>query len=148
WAEAERHFKKAAGLRPMMPGPLNNLGMLYMRLGREKEAAELLDKGFAADPFNVRVSNTRKVLKHLGKYETLRTAHFELRYDPKLDATLARFMGQQLEAIYDDLAAKFDYSPRGPILVEVFNNHEMFSGRTVGLPDLHTIGACTGRMVA
>jgi tetratricopeptide (TPR) repeat protein len=40
------------------------------------------------------------------------------------------------------------YKPKGPILVEVFNNHEMFSGRTVALPDLHTIGACTGRVVA
>jgi tetratricopeptide (TPR) repeat protein len=32
--------------------------------------------------------------------------------------------------------------------VEVFNNHEMFSGRVIGVPDLHTIGACTGRMFA
>src|SRR4029079_19622325 len=31
---------------------------------------------------------------------------------------------------------------------EVFNSHEMFSGRIVALPDLHTVGACTGRMVA
>jgi tetratricopeptide (TPR) repeat protein len=148
WADAEKHFKKAAELRPRMPGPMNSLGMLYTRLGREKEAAELLDKGFAADPFNVRVSNMRKVLKHLGKYESLKTAHFELRFDPKLDKMLARFMGQQLEAIYSDLAGKFKYFPKGPILVEVFNTHEMFSGRTIALPDLHTIGACTGRMVA
>jgi tetratricopeptide (TPR) repeat protein len=33
-------------------------------------------------------------------------------------------------------------------LIEVFNNHDMFSGRVVALPDLHTVGACTGRMVA
>ena len=38
--------------------------------------------------------------------------------------------------------------PKGPILIEVFNKHEMFSGRVVALPDLHTIGACTGRMFA
>src|SRR5207253_9439067 len=36
----------------------------------------------------------------------------------------------------------------GPILIEVFNNHEKFSGRTIALPDLHTIRACTGRMTA
>jgi tetratricopeptide (TPR) repeat protein len=35
-----------------------------------------------------------------------------------------------------------------PILIEVFNKHEMFSGRVVALPDLHTIGACTGKMFA
>ena len=57
-------------------------------------------------------------------------------------------MADYLEDIYTDLAKKFAYSPEGPILLEIFNSHEMFSGRTVALPDLHTIGACTGRMVA
>jgi tetratricopeptide (TPR) repeat protein len=146
--EAETYLKKAAQLRPNMPGPSNSLGMLYMRMGREKEAGDLLDKGFAADPFNVRVSNMRKVLNHLKKYETLKTDHFELRFDPKTDGPLARYMAAYLEEIYADLSEKFHYKPKGLILVEVFNTHEMFSGRTIALPDLHTIGACTGRMFA
>ena len=90
----------------------------------------------------------RKVLRHLEKYETIKTEHFELRYDPKTDSALAHYMAEYLEEIYAELAKKFHYEPKGPILIEVFNNHEMFSGRTVALPDLHTIGACTGRMFA
>ena len=146
--DAEKFYKKAAELRPKMPGPNNSLGLLYMRMGREKEARALLDKGFKADPFNVRVSNTIKVLKHLEKYETLMTPHFEVRFDPKNDTVLANYLAVYLEQIYDDLSDKFQYKPKGPILVEVFNNHDMFSGRIVALPDLHTIGACTGRMFA
>ena len=146
--DAEKYYKRAADLRPNMPGPLNSLGLLYMRMGDEKQARELLDKGFKADPFNVRVSNTRKVLTHLDKYETIKTAHFELRYDPKNDEILAKYLSEYLEQIYDDLSEKFQYKPKGPILVEVFNNHEMFSGRVIAVPDLHTIGACTGRMFA
>jgi tetratricopeptide (TPR) repeat protein len=146
--EAEKHFRKAAELRPNMAGPSNSLGILYMRLGREQDAARLLEKGFAADPFNVRVKNSLRVLEHLKNYRTLKTEHFELRYDPAHDAALARYMGDYLEGIYADLARQFGHSPAGPILIEVFNNHEMFSGRVVALPDLHTIGACTGRMVA
>jgi tetratricopeptide (TPR) repeat protein len=146
--DAEKYLRKATALRPNMPGPSNSLGILYMRLGREKEAGPLLDKGFAADPFNVRVSNMRKVLKHLEGYRTLKTDHFELRFDPAHDAALARYMGDYLERIYSDLSKQFGHSPPGPILIEVFNNHDMFSGRTIALPDLHTIGACTGRMVA
>ena len=57
-------------------------------------------------------------------------------------------MADYLEQIYADLSEKFQYEPKGPILIEVFNNHEMFSGRVVALPDLHTVGACTGRMFA
>jgi tetratricopeptide (TPR) repeat protein len=148
YAEAEKYYKLAAKLRPKMPGPLNGLGMLYMRLGLEKEAEPLLDKGFAADKFNVRVSNMRKVLRHLKSYKTLETKHFRLRYDPRCDGPLARYMAGYLEEIHAHLAKKFNYRPEGRILVELFSSHEMFSGRTVALPDLHTIGACTGKMVA
>jgi tetratricopeptide (TPR) repeat protein len=148
FTEAKKCYVEAAKLRPKLAGPLNGLGLLYMRMGMEKEAGEMLDKGFEADPFNVRVSNTRKVLKHLGGYATLKTEHFELRYDPKSDGPLARYMGEQLEAIYADLAKKFNHEPKGPILIEVFNAHMFFSARVIALPDLHTIGACTGRMIA
>ena len=146
--EAEKCFQKATELRPNVPEALNSLGQLYMRMGLEKQARVTLDKAFKLDPFNVRVQNLRKVLRHLDKYETLKTDHFELRYDPKNDAALALYMAPYLETIYTDLAEKFNYRPKGPILIEVFNSHQMFSGRIVALPDLHTIGACTGKMFA
>jgi len=146
--DAEACYKKAAELQPMLPGPAGTLGLLYMRMGREEEAAPLLDKGFEADKYNVRVANTRRVLKHLANYDSLKTDHFLIRFDPKNDGALAHFMADYLEKIYADLSEKFQYKPKGPILIEVFNNHEMFSGRVVALPDLHTVGACTGRMFA
>ena len=146
--DAEKFYKKAAELRPKLSWPRNSVGLLYMRLGREAEAREILNKAFESDPFNVRVSNSLKVLRHLDKYETLKTAHFELRYDPKNDTVLARYMASYLEDVHADLVKKFNYKPKGLILIEVFNNHEMFSGRTIALPDLHTIGACTGKMMA
>jgi tetratricopeptide (TPR) repeat protein len=144
---AEEGYQKAIKLRPELAGPLNGLGLLYMRLGKEKEASDLLDRGFKADRFNVRVSNMRKVIQHLGKYKDVTTRHFIVRHDPERDGALARYMADYLEQIYAELAKKFDYKPQGPILVELFRKHEMFSGRTVALPDLHTIGACTGRVV-
>lgn len=145
---AEAYYKKAIEAHPEMPWPRNGLGLLYMRMGNEKEARELLDKAFEADKFNVRVANSRKVLKHLEKYKTIKTDHFILKYDPEKDALLARFMGDYLEKLYADYSTQFSYKPKEPILVEVFNSHEYFSGRTVALPDLHTIGACTGKMFA
>jgi tetratricopeptide (TPR) repeat protein len=146
--EAESSYRKAAQLRPNVPGPLSNLGQLFMRLGREEEAREMLDKAFQGDRFNVRVQNLRTVLRHLDKYQTLTTEHFVVRYDAKHDGDLARYLAPYLETIYTDLARKFDYRPKGPILVEIFRTHEMFSGRIVALPDLHTVGACTGKVFA
>jgi Flp pilus assembly protein TadD len=148
YVEAKKYYRKAIDLWPQMPGAKTSLGLLDLRMGREDEARPVLTAAFESDPFNVRVSNSLKVLRHLEKYETLQTPHFLLRYDPKADAPLARYMADALEAVYADLAAQFDYRPAGPILIELFNSHEFFSGRVIGVPDLHTIGACTGRMVA
>jgi tetratricopeptide (TPR) repeat protein len=145
--EAEKLYQKAVELRPMLPDAQNSLGLLYMRLGREADARTVLTKAFEADAFNTRVSNMLKVLRHLDKYETLKTAHFVIRFDPHADRLLARAAAKLLEEIYEDLAAKFQYRPTGPIPIEIFTTHDMFSGRTTALPDLHTIGACTGRVV-
>src|SRR5262245_29782222 len=144
---AEQGYKTAMKLRPELSAPLNGLGMLYMRLGKEREGEELIEKGFKADRFNVRVDNMRKVIRHVAAYEAVKTKHFVVKYNPQRDAALARYMADYLEQVYDELAKKFDYRPEGPILVEVFSEHVYFSGRTVALPDLHTIGACTGRVV-
>jgi tetratricopeptide (TPR) repeat protein len=145
---AEEYYRKAMELQPWLPWPQNSLGLLYMRLGREKEARDILSKATEADEFNVRVFNSLRVLRHLEKYATVRTEHFELRFDPHNDERLALYMQPYLEDIYRRLAEKFQYKPPERILIEIFNEHEMFSGRVIALPDLHTIGASTGRIIA
>lgn len=147
YGDAEVYFKKSIELRDQLPAAKAGLGMLYLRLGQEDEAKELLEQAFKGDTFNVRVSNSLKVLRHLDKYETTETPHYVLRYDPNQDKLLAAFLAEYLETVHAQLAKDFGYEPPGRTLVELFNNHEMFSGRTVALPDLHTIGACTGKVV-
>ncbi|HKB03487.1 MAG TPA: tetratricopeptide repeat protein [Gemmataceae bacterium] len=156
YKDAEVYFKKSIELREKtataktalaMPAAQAGLGMLYLRLGQEDEAKGLLEQAFKGDTFNVRVANSLKVLRHLEKYQTIQTKHYDLRYDPNQDKLLAEFLAEYLETVHERLAKDFQYEPPGRILVELFNNHEMFSGRTVGLPDLHTIGACTGKVV-
>ena len=88
------------------------------------------------------------MLDHLKKYTTIKTEHFIIRFDAKNDKILANFLAKYLEEIYSEYADKFQYRPKGPFLIEVFKTHAMFSGRVIALPDLHTIGACTGTVVA
>jgi tetratricopeptide (TPR) repeat protein len=146
--DAEKFYQQAIEFRPQLAASRNNLGLLYMRMGREAEAKETLLKAFEADEFNVLVSNTLKVLRHLETYETLKTAHFEIRFKSESDGRLVRYMLPYLEEIHAQLSASFGYQPSHPILIEIFNNHEKFSGRITSLPDLHTVGACTGRVMA
>ena len=150
YAKADEFYRKAAELRPMVPGPKAGHGMLLMRLGQEAEARKILDEAFKADPFNVRVSNSLKVLKHIDGYQVVETPHYTLKFDPKTDKVLAAFMADYLEEVHAELKRQFGYEPPGKVLVEVFATREMFSGRTIALPTLPdaAAGACSGRLVA
>src|SRR5262249_36316957 len=114
----------------------------------EGDDRPVLTQAFDADRFNVRVRNALTVLQHLDHYQTEHTEHFVIRFDPETDLLLAQELGRHLESGYTALAKQYGYDPGGPILFELFNNHEMFSGRITALPDLHTICASTGSVVA
>jgi tetratricopeptide (TPR) repeat protein len=46
------------------------------------------------------------------------------------------------------LAARYEFTPKGPILVEIFPKHDDFAVRNVGLPGLiGALGICFGRVV-
>src|SRR5262249_31935703 len=121
YTKAGEFYRTAAELRPMLPGPRAGLGMLLLRKGDEAEARKLLDAAFKADPFNVKVSNSRKVLKHLEDYATLETPHYTLKYNPKTDAVLAAFVADHLEEVHAELKRQFGYEPPGKSLIELFS---------------------------
>lgn len=143
--DASSFYRRALEAWPHMGEAKIGLGMLALRLGQEDDARSKLTGASQADPFNVRVANSLKVLRHLDGYQTIRTPHFLIRFDAKTDGALGRYMTEALEREYERLAAQFRFQFAEPILVEVFSRHDMFSGRTTGLPDLHTVGATTGR---
>ena len=122
--------------------------MLYMQVGRETEAKSLFDASFEADPFNVRADNMMKVLRHMASYTSIDSSHFSVVVDPTQDDLLGRYMSRYLESIYSTLTTRFGYAPPGRSKIEILKNHQWFSGRTIGLPFVPTVGACTGRVVA
>jgi predicted Zn-dependent protease len=152
--QAEHYFKLAIEAGPDRPGPRTGLGMLYMRVGKEEDAAATLDAAFETDPFNVRTKNMLEVLDQLKGYQTVETAHFRVKVDEKLDGLLGRYAAKYLEEIYAELTARFGFEPEPGIQIEIFNKgrgqtaHQWFSARTVGLPWIGTVGACTGKVVA
>ena len=47
------------------------------------------------------------------------------------------------------LAARYEFTPRGPILIEIFPKQDDFAVRTLGLPGMvGALGVCFGRVVA
>ena len=151
---AEPLLKQAILLMPQLSQPKNGLGQLYMQTGQIDEARKTLDEAFKADPYHVRVSNMRKVIKVLDDYESVTTEHFVVRADGKLDRLLARYMAEYLEEIYPELTTLFGFEPESRTQIEIYNTakglsgHQWFSARMVGLPWVQTIGASTGVIIA
>jgi cellulose synthase operon protein C len=145
---AERAFLLAIAADPARADAPIGLGMLYMQVGRETEAKSLFDASFEADPFNVRADNMLKVLRHMASYTSIDSSHFSVVVDPTQDELLGRYMSRYLESVYSTLTTRFGYAPPGRSKIEILKSHQWFSGRTIGLPFVPTVGACTGRVVA
>ena len=48
----------------------------------------------------------------------------------------------------DTLSKRYQFTPKGPILIEIFPKHDDFAVRNVGLPGMiGALGACFGRVV-
>ena len=154
WPAAAQYYQEAMTRMPQLIAPPGQLGMMLMRLGEEERAKQVLDEAFKIDPFNVRVNNTLKVLEVLEGYETLETEHFRIKFSPDKDKLLAHYMGQWLEDVYPQLVRQMGFAPPEKSLFEVFSQakntdgHGWFSARMVGLPNIHPIGACAGKIVA
>ncbi|MDB5388688.1 MAG: tetratricopeptide repeat protein [Planctomycetaceae bacterium] len=151
---AEKCYKAAMAAMPLYAEPKTSLGLLYMRVGKSDEAKKILDQAFKSDPFHVRVDNMRKLIGVLDTYATISTEHFVVRVDGKADKLLGKYVSEYLEEIYPKLTQQFGFEPPVRTQFEIFSKakgltaHSLFSTRMTGLPQLHTIGASTGWIVA
>jgi tetratricopeptide (TPR) repeat protein len=151
---AEKCYKAALTAMPLYAEPKTSLGLLYMRVGKTEEAKKIIDQAFKADPFHVRVDNMRKLIGVLDTYATISTDHFVVRVDAKVDHLLGKYVSEYLEEIYPPLTQQFGFEPPTRTQFEIFSKakgltaHTLFSTRMTGLPQLHTIGASTGWIVA
>lgn len=153
YAAAEVCYRRAIEVMPQLSAPRTELGMLLMRTGKLDEAAEMLEAAFKADPYHVRVSNMRKVMRQLDTYDVISSDHFVIRV-PTDQRILGEEMSRYLESIYDELTEQYGYEPEARTQFEIYGSasgqsaHQWFSARMVGLPWIQTIGASTGMIVA
>jgi tetratricopeptide (TPR) repeat protein len=154
YPHAARYYEEARRRMPQLVAVSGQLGMVWMRLGEEKRAAELLQESFRADPFNSRVKNTLEVLDLLEGYGTIETEHFVVRHDRGRDSLLAKYAARVLEEeIYPEITGRLGFRPPGKSLIEIFSSangtsaHGWFSARMAGLPFIGTVAGCAGKIV-
>jgi tetratricopeptide (TPR) repeat protein len=147
--EAVALTRQALALDPSNIRAYADLGMHLMRTGDEAEARRALDRSFKEDPYDRVTFNLLTLLDKLEKFEEVREGDVILRLDPEEAAVMREYAMPLAQQSLKELSAKYQFTPKGPILVEIFPNHDDFAVRNLGLPGLiGALGACFGRVIS
>ena len=124
------------------------LGMHLLRTGDEPGARVALERSFADDPFDVVTFNLLGMLDTLDEFETFEEGDLVVRLHRDEAPVLKAYVLALGQRALDDLSARYEFEPEGPILIEVFPRHDDFAVRNLGLPGMiGALGACFGKVV-
>ena len=125
-----------------------DLGIQLLRTGDEPGARAALDASFKADPYNKLTYNLLQMMDTLEKFVTVRDGDLVVRFHKDEAPVLQEYAVTLAHQALTTMAARYEFAPRGPILIEIFPKHDDFAVRTLGLPGMiGALGACFGRVV-
>ncbi len=149
YADGVDFYRRATELSPTLWSARTELGMNLLRLGKMAEGRAELERAFNGDPFNLWAKNTLDLLDSMRDFTDTLKAPFLIKTDPKESAVLSAYAAELLEEAHKKLTAKYRFTPRAPISVEIFPNHQDFAVRALGLPGLEgALGVCFGPVIA
>ena len=140
--------REAVTLDPTSSRTQAQLGMHLLRTGDEAEARRALDQAFRTDPYDKVTYNLLALLDKLDTFVVIREGDIIMKLQPDEAPVLREYAMPLAQQALKTLSAKYNFTPKGPILVEIFPVHDDFAVRTLGLPGmLGALGACFGRVV-
>ncbi len=146
--EAAELTRRAIVVDRENPRSWADLGMHLLRTGDEPGARRALEAAFKADPFDVVTHNLLLMLDTLDTFETITDGPIVMRLDKAEAPVMREYAIPLAQEALDTLARRYQFRPRGPILIEMFPRHDDFAVRNVGLPGMiGALGACFGRVV-
>jgi tetratricopeptide (TPR) repeat protein len=148
YREAVDFGRRAVELSPNLWSARTQLGIQLLRVGKIEEGRAELERAFKGDPFNVWAKNTLDLLDSMNDYVDTVRGPFIIRAEPKESGGLAAYAADLVEEAHKKLTAKYRFTPRAPISIEIFPNHEDFAVRSLGLPGLGALGVCFGQVIA
>jgi len=147
--EAVALTRRATGLDPANIRASSDLGLHLMRTGDEVEARRVLDRTFKAFPFDQVTFNLLALLDKLEKFEVVQEGDLIFKFHPDEASVLREYAIPVAQEALKKLSTAYQFTPKGPILIEIFPVHDDFAVRNLGLPGLvGALGACFGRVVS
>jgi tetratricopeptide (TPR) repeat protein len=152
YEDARPFFEEAVRRAPKWSEPWNDLGLMLVQAGRDKDALRALEMAASLDPFNTSVGNSLTLVRELKTYARIESPHYIIRCKPGVDEILANEMVGPLEANYARVTGDAPGGIRFPLptktVIELYPDHHWFSVRITGMPQVHTIAAATGPVIA
>lgn len=152
YADGAKYLEEATRRAPKLADGWIELGLLEVQAARDDRALAALEKAEALDPFNVRAANSLKLVRDVANFSRIESDHFIVRYRPGVDQALAREMPAILERIYARVTGDKPGGIRYPLnfktVIELMPDHQWFSVRITGMPQVHTMAAATGPLIA
>ncbi|HYE87717.1 MAG TPA: tetratricopeptide repeat protein [Vicinamibacterales bacterium] len=146
--EAVEHTRKAIALDKENIRAVADLGAQLMRTGDERNARRNLEMAFRVDRWDVMTYNLLELLDNLEPFDTITDGDMVIRLAPDESPVMKNYVPQLAREAMDALSKTWEFTPKGPILIEMFPKHDDFAVRTLGLPGmLGALGACFGRVV-
>lgn len=119
-----------------------------MRLGDETRGRAELEAAFAADPYDVQLYNLLQLMDTLETFEVVRRGAFVLKLPKNEAPVMAEPALDMLDDALERYEAKYKVELEKPILIEMFDRHDDFMVRSVGLPgSVGHLGICFGKVV-
>jgi tetratricopeptide (TPR) repeat protein len=146
--EAAELTRRAIAVDRENPRAWAELGMHLLRTGDEPGARRALETAFKADPYDVITYNLLSLLDTLEKFDTITDGPIVMKLHKDESPILREYAMPLAKQALETLSRRYEFRPRGPILIEIFPKHDDFAVRNVGLPGMiGALGACFGRVI-
>ena len=158
--EAVQLLEQAIALAPKDFYALADLGSGYLRLGEDEKGLDALRRAWKGDKFNRRSKNLLDLFEKTlaDKYTVLtldvssRAADrgkggLRMRVPKDEQALLLPLLLPMIQSEWQSLSARYHFTPKLPLTLELFSDPDDYAIRTVGLPGLAALGVTFGRVV-
>jgi tetratricopeptide (TPR) repeat protein len=146
--DAASMARRATALDPSNARAWADLGKHLLRTGDEAEARVALDRAWEDDPFDQITFNLLSLMDTLKDFRSIESGSLVVKLDPEEAAMMREPVMSLAKTALSTLSQRYGFTPKGPILIEMFPKHDDFAVRNVGLPGMiGALGACFGRVV-
>jgi len=146
--EAAELTRRAISIDATNTRAFADLGAHLMRTGDERGARRALETAFRVDPYDIVTYNLLGLLDTLDGFVTIREGDLVIRLHPDEAGVMREYVPALAREAMATLSKRWNFTPTGPILIEMFPRHDDFAVRNVGLPGMiGALGACFGKVV-